>query len=78
MSVGRELTAFELDVVVLIASEVRTFGKDKAPSYLGLVPAWREIVDAVLGLVDEEDEPPFGEILDSMFGTGQDKGGNHG
>ena len=32
-----------------IAEEVREHGKENSPSYLAMLPAWRVIVDAVVG-----------------------------
>lgn len=48
MSLGRALTSFELELVLLIATEVREHGKENSPSYLAMLPAWRVIVDAVV------------------------------
>ena len=57
MSIGRELTPFELTMLDLIAEEVRQCGKEHAPSYLAIMdPAWREIVDAILGVDDTPDD----------------------
>ena len=49
MSLGRALTSIELELVLLIAEEVREHGKENSPSYLAMLPAWRVIVDAVVG-----------------------------
>ena len=59
MSLGRALTPIELEFVLLIAEEVRVHGKENSPSYLAMLPAWREIVDAVVsddGANDSEDD----------------------
>ena len=48
MSLGRALTSIELELVLLIAEEVRERGKENSPSYLAMLPAWRVIVDAVV------------------------------
>lgn len=57
MSIGSELTPFELTMLDLIAEEVRQFGKAHALSYVAIMdPAWREIVDAILGVDDARDE----------------------
>ena len=48
MSLGRALTSIELELVLLIAEEVREHGKENSPSYLAMLPAWRVIVDAVV------------------------------
>ena len=50
MSLGRALTSFELELVLLIAEEVRERGKENSPSYLAMLPAWRVIVDAVVSV----------------------------
>lgn len=58
MSLGRGLTPIELELVLLIAVEVREHGKESSQSYLAMLPAWREIVDAVLSVdsLDEESD----------------------
>ena len=59
MSLGRALTSIELELVLLIAEEVRELGKENSPSYLAMLPAWRVIVDAVVsddGANDSEDD----------------------
>jgi hypothetical protein len=56
MTLGRALTRLELDLVHLVADEVREHGKANAPSYLGLLSEWRVIVDAVLSVDDDNDE----------------------
>ena len=84
MSIGRELTETELSLLHLIADEVRQRGKARALSYLAMDPAWREIVDAILGVddapeSDEEDEQT--SPLDDLFGDlfqGTRSGGSNG
>lgn len=59
MSLGRALTPIELELVLLIAEEVREHGKESSPSYLAMLPAWRVIVDAVVSddeATDSEDD----------------------
>lgn len=88
MSIGRELTETELSLLHLIADEVRQRGKARALSYLAMDPAWREIVDAILGVDDEPESDEKGEQtspLDDLFGdlfqgarNGGSKGGLNG
>lgn len=64
MSLGRGLTQVELELVQLIVKEVREHGKANSSSYLGMLPAWREIVDAVLCVEEHGD---LGSIFADMF-----------
>ena len=50
MSLGRALTSIELELVLLIAAEVRELGRENSPSYLAMLPAWQVIVDAVVNV----------------------------
>ena len=84
MSIGRELTKTELSLLHLIADEVRQRGKAQALSYLAMDPAWREIVDAILGADDapesgEEDEQTsrFDDLFGDVF-QGARSGGSNG
>ena len=84
MSIGRELTETELSLLHLIADEVRQRGKAQALSYLAMDPAWREIVDAILGVddapeSDEEDEQtsPLDDLYGDLF-QGARNGGSKG
>lgn len=88
MSIGRELTKTELSVLHLIADEVRQRGKAQALSYLAMDPAWREIVDAILGVDEapesgEEDEQtsPLDDLFGDLFqgaGNGSSNAGCNG
>ena len=85
MSIGRELTESELSLLHLIADEVRQRGKARALSYLAMDPAWREIVDAILGVDDapesgEEDEQtsPFDDLFGDVFQGAISDGSNGG
>lgn len=84
MSIGRELTETELSLLHLIADEVRERGKAQALSYLAMDPAWREIVDAILGVddapeSDEEDgQTPFDDLFGELFQGARSSGSNGG
>ena len=64
MNLGHGLTQLELELVQMIIDEVREHGKANAPSYLGMVTAWREIVDALLC---EHEHGDLGSIFADMF-----------
>jgi len=89
MSIGRELTEIELSILHLIADEVRQCGKEHALSYVAMDPAWREIVDAILGVDDAEEggdeddaasplDDLFGELFQSVRNNGTSRGPNGG
>ena len=86
MSIGRELTETELSILHLIADEVRQCGKDRALSYLAMDPAWREIVDAILGVDDAAPEDkggdqapsPFDDLFGEFFQSAKNGGSNSG